>query len=105
MSEKLIQFLIESHKKIATETREKWAKRLETQYKKIKLKLKQDKIRRKLKKEDPINLSIKELQILLAFEYLKDGAEPDFVNQVWQGKDSMSKNKVDLLKSLTNFDY
>jgi len=105
MSEKLIEFIIQSCKKIAIETHENWTKRLETQYDKIKLKLKQDKIRKKLKKEDPIILSIKELQILLAFEYLKDGAEPDFVNQVWQGKDSMSRNKVDLLKSLTNFDY
>ena len=62
-------------------------------------------IKKKLDKENIVKLSIKELQVLLAYEHWKDGAEPDYVSQIWKGKDSQAKNKVDLLKGLTIFGY
>jgi hypothetical protein len=49
-------------------------------------------------------LSIKELQTLLAYHYLKDGAERDFVETVWKNKDPAFKTKIDLLKELKKFD-
>jgi hypothetical protein len=47
------------------------------------------------------SLSLKDLRTILAFEFLKDGAEISFAQEILAGKDS----KVELLKQLAQFDY
>jgi hypothetical protein len=64
-----------------------------------------DNIKEELKAKDVVKLPIKDLRILLAYEYLKDGAEKSFVEEVLNSKDTAYANKIDILKQLKVFDY
>jgi hypothetical protein len=62
------------------------------------LKKQYSELQKELKKSDASSLSIKDLRSLVAYEFLKDGAEKDFVDDVLKGK--IYKTKLDLLKQL-----
>lgn len=69
---------------------------LEKEYKRIK---------KEMKNNDASKLSIKDVRTLLAYEYLDDGAEKDFVEEIWRGHDKAYDNKADLLRQLKVFGY
>ncbi|MDD5650099.1 MAG: hypothetical protein PHF86_06750 [Candidatus Nanoarchaeia archaeon] len=60
-----------------------------------------NKIKKKLGNKNVGTLSLKELRTILAFEYLKDGAEIDFAQEIL----SSEQTKPELLKELARFDY
>lgn len=60
-----------------------------------------NKIKKKLQHQHVGSLSVRDLKTLLAYEYLRDGAEPDFAKEILEGK----QTKIDLLKELERFDY
>jgi hypothetical protein len=64
-----------------------------------------DVIKKKLKTKKVVDLSLKELKPLLAYEFLKDGAEPDFAKEIINDKNPSYNNKIDLLKQLEIFGY
>lgn len=47
-----------------------------------------------LEKKDIKKFSLKQLQIVLAYETWKDGAEWDYVSEIWEGKEYNNKNKI-----------
>jgi len=60
-----------------------------------------NKIKKSLGNKNVDSLSLKDLRTILAFEYLKDGAEGDFAQEILTGK----QTKSELLKELARFDY
>jgi hypothetical protein len=62
-------------------------------------------IKKELETKDVVKLPIKDLRTLLAYEYLDDGAEKTFVEEVLKSKDPAYNNKVDLLKQLKVFGF
>jgi hypothetical protein len=60
-----------------------------------------NRIKKKLQHQQVGSLSVKDLKTLLAYEYLRDGAELDFAKEILESK----QTKVDLLKELDRFDY
>jgi len=62
------------------------------------LKKQYEQLQKKLKKDVISDLSIKDLRSLVAYEFLKDGAEKDFIDEIIKGK--TYKTKLDLLKQL-----
>jgi len=69
---------------------------LEQQFKQIEKILKNKKVEQ---------LSIKELQNLLAYETWKDGAEKEMVQEIIDAKEATYKTKTDLLKNLEIYGY
>jgi hypothetical protein len=64
-----------------------------------------DKIKKELETKKVVELSLKDLRNLLAFEYLKDGAELSFIEEITKFKEPKYQNKIDLLKELSIFGY
>jgi len=60
-----------------------------------------NKIKKELGSKNIGSLGVKDLKTILAFEYLKDGAETNFIEEVLKSKES----KVHLLKQLEIFGY
>jgi len=60
---------------------------------------------KKLETKNIVSLTIKELKLLLAYEFLKDGAEIPMVKEILKSKNPKYQNKVDLLKQLEIFGY
>lgn len=58
-------------------------------------------IKKKLGNKNIGTLSLKDLRTILAYEYLKDGAEIGFAQEILNGKDT----KPQLLTQLNRFDY
>lgn len=60
-----------------------------------------NKIKKNLDSHDLCDLSVKDLKSLLAYEFLKDGADWSFALEILKSKDS----KIQLLTQLEHFGY
>jgi len=58
-------------------------------------------VKKKLQHQQLGSLGLKDLKTLLAFEYVRDGAEVDFAKEILESK----KSKIELLKELDRFGY
>lgn len=58
-------------------------------------------VKKKLLHQQLGRLNLKDLKTLLAFEYVRDGAEIDFAKEILESK----KSKIELLKELDRFGY